>query len=87
MSVIYMRHDIHGTKVACSEPEAVADEAKGWKRYEIAALLKPTVNALAVQAKTVDELAELRKKYAAKFGAKPHHKKSAETLKRELEAA
>lgn len=87
MSVIYLRHEIHGTKVACSEPEAKADEAKGWERYEIAALLKPTVNALVDPVAAVDELGELREKYTAKFGAKPHHKKSVETLKRELEAA
>lgn len=34
-----------------------------------------------------DELAELREKYATKFGKAPHHKKSADTLKAELEAA
>ena len=31
--VIYLRHEKHGTKVACSEDEAKADEALGWTRY------------------------------------------------------
>jgi hypothetical protein len=30
---IYLRHDIHGTKVATMELEAVADEQNGWVRY------------------------------------------------------
>ena len=31
--VIYLRHPLHGTKVACSETEAVFDETNGWVRY------------------------------------------------------
>jgi hypothetical protein len=30
---IYLRHDIHGTKVATMELEAIADEQNGWVRY------------------------------------------------------
>lgn len=33
--VIYMRHPVHGTKVAVSEAEAVADEKNGWTRYAL----------------------------------------------------
>ena len=33
MAVIYMKHEIHGAKVATMEAEAVADEANGWVRY------------------------------------------------------
>lgn len=33
MPVIYMKHEIHGAKVATLEAEAVADEANGWVRY------------------------------------------------------
>lgn len=35
MAVIYMKHDIHGAKVAIMELEAVADEANGWVRYTL----------------------------------------------------
>ena len=31
MAVIYLKHDIHGTKVACSRAEADYDKTKGWK--------------------------------------------------------
>ena len=35
MAVIYMKHPIHGAKVATMEAEAVADEANGWVRYTL----------------------------------------------------
>ena len=35
MPVIYMKHDIHGAKVANMEAEAVADEQNGWVRYTL----------------------------------------------------
>lgn len=35
MSVIYMKHETHGNKVATSEDEAKADEARGWERYKL----------------------------------------------------
>jgi hypothetical protein len=31
---IYLTHPVHGTKVACMELEAVADEKNGWTRYD-----------------------------------------------------
>jgi len=31
--MIYMRHPVHGTKVATMEAEAIYDEESGWKRY------------------------------------------------------
>lgn len=34
MSVIYLRHPVHGAKVAISEPEAVYDETFGWERFD-----------------------------------------------------
>ena len=40
--VIYMRHPIHGNKVAIAEAEAEADELNGWKRYDVGALLTPS---------------------------------------------
>ena len=35
MPVIYMRHAVHGAKVATMEAEAQADEANGWVRYTL----------------------------------------------------
>jgi hypothetical protein len=35
MSVIYMKHEVHGAKVATMELEAIADEANGWVRYTL----------------------------------------------------
>ncbi len=32
--VIYMRHPVHGNKVAIAEAEAEADEKNGWERFE-----------------------------------------------------
>lgn len=86
--VIYLKHPIHGHKVACSEVEAVYDESKGWTRYEVASLLRThsDTHVTPVQPVATDELTELRDKYTLKFGSKPHHKKSVDTLKRALEA-
>lgn len=44
--VIYLRHPLHGSKVATMEAEAEADEKNGWERYDVGALLTP-VNELA----------------------------------------
>ena len=33
--VIYMRHPVHGNKVAIAEAEAVYDEKNGWERFEL----------------------------------------------------
>jgi hypothetical protein len=32
---IYLRHPVHGTKVAISDAEAASDEENGWKRFDI----------------------------------------------------
>ena len=32
---IYLKHERHGTKVACSEIEAQYDETHGWVRFEL----------------------------------------------------
>lgn len=44
--VIYLRHPQHGSKVAIAEDEARADEANGWVRENVGALLTPEVPAL-----------------------------------------
>ena len=33
MSTIYLKHPVHGNKVATMELEAVYDEEHGWSRY------------------------------------------------------
>lgn len=88
MAVIYMEHPKHGTKVACMEDEAKADEAHGWVRMSVAALLKPAPapTPAAVQPEPENGLIALREAYEARFGRKPHHKKTAATLRAELEA-
>ena len=35
MPIIYLKHSIHGTKVATMDAEAEYDEAQGWERYEL----------------------------------------------------
>lgn len=35
MAVIYLKHDVHGAKVACSEQEAAYDETHGWVRFTV----------------------------------------------------
>lgn len=35
--IIYLKHPVHGTKVAVAEEEAVADERNGWERFDPAA--------------------------------------------------
>jgi len=35
MAVIYLKHPVHGHKVACSDMEADYDENHGWERYTV----------------------------------------------------
>ena len=48
--VIYLSHPVHGSKVAISDVEALADEKNGWSRYnpDTPAEAAP-VNELAVR--------------------------------------
>lgn len=64
MPIIYLKHFIHGTKIATMEAEAVADEQNGWTRYNPATPSAPEeeaapVNVLGTKRKytrrTVDE--------------------------------
>jgi len=34
MAVIYLKHPVHGSKVAIAELEAAYDETHGWVRYD-----------------------------------------------------
>jgi hypothetical protein len=94
MSAIYLRHARHGTKVACSDAEAVADEANGWERYQVAALLQPMAAASVPVAPVItiletptDDRTELeywREQYRLRKGESPHWLKKVESLKRDL---
>jgi hypothetical protein len=62
MPVIYMKHDVHGAKVANIEAEAVADEENGWVRYNPDTPSEPEaapVNVLEVKRRrkvTIEEV-------------------------------
>lgn len=43
MPIIYLKHPVHGTKVATMDAEAEYDEANGWKRYELDTQPAPVV--------------------------------------------
>lgn len=77
MAIIYMRNPQGGCKVAIAEEEAVEDEKNGWVRYNPATSLAPVSPA--------PDLDDLRDLWKAKYGKMPHHKKTAETLRKELE--
>ena len=40
--LIYLRHPVHGIKIASLEAEAVYDEENGWTRYELGDPAPPT---------------------------------------------
>ena len=56
--VIYLRHPIHGNKVAIADAEADADEKNGWERYELGALLTPVNELAKPRGRPRKELAE-----------------------------
>lgn len=88
MPVIYMKHPVHGSKVAISHLEVEEDEKNGWEVYNPDTLLTPIEAAQTEEAKkpTLEEVEidVLRELYTEKFGKAPHHKKTAETLRKEL---
>ena len=49
--MIYLKHEIHGKKIAYMEMEAVADEKNGWVRYTLDTPVEvaPVVNELEVK--------------------------------------
>ena len=46
MPIIYLKHPIHGSKVATMEAEAEHDETHGWKRYELDTQPEPVVEVV-----------------------------------------
>jgi hypothetical protein len=53
--MIYMRHPVHGTKVAVMEAEAIYDEKNGWSRYT------PGEIPISAASESVNELAPRRR--------------------------
>jgi hypothetical protein len=82
MPVIYLKHSFHGSKVAISDQEAEEDCKNGWVRYNVGTLLTPVEAATAQEWK--EDIDELRELWEQKYGKKPHHKKTAEIMRKEL---
>jgi hypothetical protein len=60
MSVIYLRHPVHGAKVAISEEEANNDAVYGWERFDIASLnLDVEVDENETETDEVDSVNEM----------------------------
>ena len=57
---IYLKHPVHGHKVATMELEAVFDETNGWKRYN------PDIPAPAIDAEVAVNALEVKRKYTRK---------------------
>jgi hypothetical protein len=57
MAVIYLKHPIHGAKIACSDLEAAYDYQHGWEEYDPNKSSQPVVVA-DVPVVTVEPLVE-----------------------------
>lgn len=70
MSVIYLRHPVHGAKVAISGAEAMSDMQNGWRKFDPAELalanalgeadVPPTVTETADPAPLLESVNELQ---------------------------
>ena len=56
MPIIYLKHPIHGSKVATMEAEAEHDEMHGWERYELDTQPEPVEELEEVIAAPVNTL-------------------------------
>ena len=56
MPIIYMKHPIHGTKVATMELEAEHDKTHGWERYELDTQPEPVAEVEELIAAPVNTL-------------------------------
>lgn len=52
MAVIYLRHPVHGAKVAISDHEADADEENGWERFDPTVPESTATNEMATARRT-----------------------------------
>jgi len=78
---IFMTHPEHGATHVGSG-EVAEHEKNGWKQDTYDNWMAPK---RIVKKTDLEEYLDLRAKYEQKFGEKPHHKKSAESLRKELE--
>jgi hypothetical protein len=62
MPIIYMKHPIHGAKVATMEAEAEHDETHGWERYELDTQPEPVVELEEMLAAPVNTLEVKRRR-------------------------
>jgi hypothetical protein len=58
---IYLKHPVHGAKVAIAEQEALGDEANGWVRYEPVAPSAPAPAPLESAPEKVNNLKRRRR--------------------------
>lgn len=77
MAVIYLKHPLHGSKVACSDIEVRHDKAQGWEEYdpsepsliekpkkpELVPAVEPVVRAL--QAEPVEPVVQIEQEVPA----------------------
>ena len=72
MAAIYLKHPVHGEKVACGEGEAAADRANGWVDFDptvkpepvepvVAEVVAPKAPTKAAKAEVPDFLKTLTK--------------------------
>ena len=57
MAVIYLRHPIHGAKVATLDMEADFDERNGWERYTPGTPSEPAAEPMLLEAAPENQLA------------------------------
>ena len=50
--MIYLKHPVHGTKVAIAEVEAQYDESHGWSRYTLESLDLPKIEQVDLPSDT-----------------------------------
>ena len=90
MMQFYLIHKRHGKKIAHQDKEAEADKKNGWTEvsedefYGRNKAVPETTKAASDEDDA--ERAALAKAYEEKYGKKPHHRMSAETLRAALEA-
>lgn len=78
---IYLKHQQHGTKVAICDLEAEADKLNGWTPFDPYEKEPDVVPAKEERT----ELEVLREAWEKRHGKPPHHKKTVEGLRKELE--
>ena len=47
----YLRHPVHGTKIASIDMEVEYDKEHGWEEYDPEAFIEPEVSANVLEAK------------------------------------